>query len=113
MLRESIANTKTLREYLNRWIRCNQNLYQVPIVIKENLFSELNKLDTFSQDATRIGYNGAFLKFMKELLVEYSQETDSKIKTKYEKFYKTLNTLDGRWDLEFNHIHIKYDSPLS
>ena len=113
MLRESIANTKTLREYLNRWIRCNQNLYQVPIIIKENLFSELNKLDTFSQDSVRIGCNGAFLKFVKELLSEYSQEKNTKLKTKYETFYKTLNTLDGRWELEPTHIHIKYDSPLS
>lgn len=112
MWRRYLSGNGTAREYLNKWIDTECNLYSVNVIIKVTLFNELNKVESFNANEKVRGYNGAFMIFMKELLQEYDNE-DTKNKTKYEKFYDILNTLDGRWELPETHINYSYDYPLS
>lgn len=98
------------RKLLNAWIDSNQNLYKVNPVVKLNVFKHLLRCKLFYENVEKIGYNGAFLSFIKELVAEHGEDT-SKTKTRYNAFYNTINTLDGRWDLPVDHINIKHDFP--
>lgn len=108
--RTFIRENGTVRKLLNTWINSDQNLYKVNPVVKLNVFKHLLRYKLFYEKVEKIGYNGAFLSFIKELVAEYGEDT-SKTKLKYNAFYNTINTVEGRWELPTEHINIKHDSP--